>query len=318
VNTLGSLLGRVPFRSREATYVASPMFHALGFAHLALAMALGSTVVTRRRFDAAEMLAAIAAHRCTATIVVPAMLQRTLALDPGELASHDTSSLRIVFCAGSQLPGPVATATQQAFGDVLYVLYGSTEVAYATISVPADHHDAPTTVGKPVAGATVRLLDDAGQEVRRGQTGRIFVANGIEFGGYSDGSTKEVIDGLMSSGDVGHFDSAGRLYIDGRDDEMIVSGGENVYPQEVEELLIGHPAVADAAVVGVPDERFGQRLAAHVVPAPGASPSESELRDHVAANLARFKAPRDVHFVDELPRNATGKVLKRELTASPR
>ena len=193
------------------------------------------------------------------------MLQRMLALGAERIAEFDTSSLRIIFCGGSQLPGVTATETLEAFGDVLYVLYGSTEVSYASITVPQDHREAPTTVGKPTLGTFVRLLDDEGNEVPQGKTGRIFVSNGMEFEGYTDGQTKEVIAGLMSSGDVGHFDAAGRLFIDGRDDDMIVSGGENVFPQEVEELLLAHPDLADAAVIGVDDEDFGQRLAAYVV-----------------------------------------------------
>jgi acyl-CoA synthetase (AMP-forming)/AMP-acid ligase II len=312
INTLGALLERVPFRTRECTYIAPPMFHALGFAHLSLALSLGSKVVTRRRFAAEEFLAGIAEHRATAVIVVPAMLQRMLELGADRIAEFDTSSLRIVFCGGSQLPGPVATATMDALGDILYVLYGSTEVAYASISTPADHRAAPTTVGRVVLGTTVRLLDDDGREVSQGDPGRIFVANGIEFEGYTDGTGKEVIGGVMSSGDVGHFDAAGRLYIDGRDDDMIVSGGENVFPQEVEELLIAHEGVADAAVIGVDDEEFGKRLRAFVV-ATDERPGDDELKAYVKANLARYKVPRDIVFVDALPRNATGKVLKREL-----
>ena len=313
ITTLGAMLERVPLRTRECTYIAPPMFHALGFAHLHLALSLGSKVVTRRRFDPASFLAGIAEERATTAIVVPAMLQRVLELGPEEIAKHDTSSLKVIFCGGSQLPGSVATATMDAFGEVLYVLYGSTEVAYASISVPADHRAAPASVGKACIGTTVRLLDDDGREVPRGHTGRIFVSNGIEFGGYTDGATKEVIDGVMSSGDVGHFDPAGRLFIDGRDDDMIVSGGENVFPQEVEELLIGHADVADAAVIGVDDEDFGKRLAAYVVAAAGAAPGADELRAYVKQNLARYKVPRDVVFLDELPRNATGKVVKRKL-----
>ena len=313
ITTLGALLERVPLKVRECTYDAPPMFHALGFAHLVLGLSLGSRIVTRRRFDPREMLAGIAEHGATGLIVVPAMLQRTLELGPEELASYDTSSLRIIFCGGSQLPGPVATETMNTFGDILYVLYGSTEVAYASISTPADHRAAPTTVGMPTLGTIVRLLDDDGRDVPRGQTGRIFVSNGFEFEGYTDGQTKEVIDGVMSSGDVGHFDAEGRLYIDGRDDDMIVSGGENVFPQEVEELLIGHERVADAAVVGVDDEDFGKRLAAYVVTVEGVEVGGEELKGYVKENLARYKVPRDVVFLDELPRNATGKVLKRKL-----
>ena len=317
LNSAGALLERVPFRANEATYVAPPMFHALGFAHLMLGFAFGSTVVTRRRFEPEQALAGIAEHGCTAMIAVPAMLQRLLELDRDAIDAHDTSKLKIVFSAGSQLPGPTATALLDAFGEVLYVLYGSTEVAYVSISTPSDHRIAPTTVGRPVRGVRVRLLDEAGREVPEGESGRIFVSSGLEFAGYTDGQSKEVIDGLMSTGDVGHFDGDGRLYVDGRDDEMIVSGGENVFPQEVEDLLLGHPEVADAAVVGVADDDLGARLAAYVVAATGASPSDELLRSYVRENLARYKVPREVHFLERLPRNATGKVLKRELGAAP-
>ncbi len=133
------------------------------------------------------------------------------------------------------------------------------------------------------------------------------------FDGYTGGGGKEVIDGLMSTGDVGRLDQAGRLFVDGRDDEMIISGGENVFPREVEDLLAEHPEVEEVAVVGVPDAEFGQRLQAFVVLRPGAELTEHGVQEHVKANLARFKVPREVSFMDELPRNATGKILKREL-----
>ncbi len=313
INSLGALLDRVPFRTGEVTYIAPPFFHALGFANLSIALSFGCKIICRRRFDAEEFLGGIQEHRATTAVVVPAMLQRALALGPERVAEFDTSSLRIIFCGGSQLPGVTATETLDAFGDVLYVLYGSTEVSYASITVPRDHREAPTTVGKPTLGTFVRLLDEEGNEVPQGQTGRIFVSNGMEFAGYTDGQTKEVVAGLMSSGDVGHFDAAGRLFIDGRDDDMIVSGGENVFPQEVEELLMAHPDLADAAVIGVDDEDFGQRLAAYVVASGDEKPGGEELKQYVRSNLARYKVPRDIHYIDELPRNATGKVLKRNL-----
>ncbi len=316
--TLGALFDRVPFRTGEVTYIAPPFFHALAFATLALALSMGSRIVTRRRFSPEDFLASLAEQRVSTAVVVPAMLQRSYELGDEVVRSHDTSALRIVFCAGSQLPGPTATKTLDLFGDVLYVLYGSTEVAFASISVPADHRAAPASVGKVTLGTVVRLLDDEGREVPGGRPGRIFVSNGIEFGGYTDGVTKEVIDGAMSSGDIGHFDAEGRLFIDGRDDEMIVSGGENVFPQEVEELLMARDDVAEVAVIGVDDDDFGQRLAAYVVPIAGAIPSAEQIRTHVKQNLARYKVPRDVHFIDELPRNATGKIVKRELADRPR
>jgi len=199
------------------------------------------------------------------------------------------------------------------FGDVLYNLYGSTEVAWATIATPKDLREAPGTAGRPPRGTIVRLLDEDGRDVGPGATGRIFVGNEMAMDGYTGGGGKQVVEGLMSSGDVGRFDDQGRLFVAGRDDEMIVSGGENVFPREIEDLLAGHEAVCEVAVLGVEDEEFGQRLRAFVVLDSGREASEDELKDHVKANLARYKVPREIVFLDELPRNATGKVLKREL-----
>jgi fatty-acyl-CoA synthase len=219
-----------------------------------------------------------------------------------------------VFLSGSQLEAELVRRAQRTIGDKLYNFYGSTEVAWATFATPEDLRAAPGTAGRPPFGTIVRLVDDQGRTVSGpGQVGRIFVGNGFQFDGYTGGGNKEMIDGLMSTGDVGHFDHDGRLFIDGRDDDMIVSGGENLFPGEVEELLITHPAIDEAAVIGVDDEEFGKRLAAFVVVAPDQTISEDEVREHVKRNLARFKIPRDVHFLDELPRNPTGKVLKRAL-----
>ncbi|MGH2953879.1 MAG: AMP-binding protein [Solirubrobacterales bacterium] len=311
---LGALLSKVPFRRGEVTHVAPPMFHAFGFANAVLGLGLGSTLVTARRFDAESAVAAVAAKRATALIVVPVMLQRIVALGPEVLGRHDLSSLRIVFCGGAQLEGELARATREALGDVLYNLYGSTEVAYATIATPDDLRAAPGCAGRPPFGTTVRLYDDAGVPVtERGASGRIFVGNSFQFEGYTGGGTKEVIDGLMSTGDVGHFDGGGRLFIDGRDDEMIVSGGENVFPREVEELLVTHAEIEEAAAIGVPDEQFGQVLHAFIVRRPDGRLDEDGVRAFVRENLARYKIPRQVEFIDALPRNPSGKVLKREL-----
>jgi fatty-acyl-CoA synthase len=168
-------------------------------------------------------------------------------------------------------------------------------------------------VGRAPLGVTLRLLDSAGAPVPPGQTGRIFVGSDLQSATYTGGGGKEVVDGLLSSGDIGHVDRHGRLFIDGRDDDMIISGGENVFPAEIEHLLGGHPDIAEAAVVGVDDAEFGQRLRAYVVPLPGSRLSESAVRAYVRANLARYKVPRDVVFTEALPRNPAGKVLKREL-----
>jgi fatty-acyl-CoA synthase len=203
---------------------------------------------------------------------------------------------------------------RRTIGEKLYNFYGSTEVAYATFATPEDLRAAPGCAGRVPIGAVVKLYDFDGRPVEAiDRPGRIFVGNGFQFDGYTGGGSKEVIDGLMSTGDVGHFDAAGRLWIDGRDDDMIVSGGENLFPGEVEELLITHPAVEEAAVIGVEDEEFGKRLAAFVVRRDDAPLTEDGVREFVKANLARYKVPRDVTFLDELPRTPTGKVLKREL-----
>jgi fatty-acyl-CoA synthase len=312
-----ALFSKIPLRAREHTHIAAPMFHSWGFAHFTLGMGLGSTLVLRRRFDPEAMLETVERHRCTTLAVVPVMLARALELPPETLAKHPCRSLRIIACSGSALPGELATRAMDHFGEVVYNLYGSTEVAWATIATPADLRAAPGTAGRPPHGTVVRLYDEDGRPVPAGGHGRIFVGNEMAFDGYTGGGTKAVIDGLMSTGDVGHFDQDGRLFVDGRDDEMIVSGGENVFPREVEDLLADHEAVEEAAVVGVPDEQFGQRLKAFVVLRGGKEADEAALKAYVKANLASYKVPREIVFLDELPRNATGKVLKRELVDAP-
>ncbi len=203
-----------------------------------------------------------------------------------------------------------------AFGDVVFNFYGSTETGWATIATPADLRAAPGTAGRPPMGTDLLLLDDHDRPVAQGETGRIFVASRLRMEGYTDRALRKAeVDGRMSTGDVGHLDAAGRLFVDGRDDEMIVSGGENVFPREVEDLLVAHAEVVEAAVVGVADEQFGQRLRAFVVLEEGARADGAALQAHVRANLARYKVPREVVVLDELPRNPTGKVLKRQLAS---
>jgi acyl-CoA synthetase (AMP-forming)/AMP-acid ligase II len=307
-----SLMSRMPLRYGWRTHIAAPLFHTWGFAHLALSMLLGSTVVLRRRFLPEPCLEAVSDERCDSLVVIPVMLQRILALPEDTLDRHSLSTLRVTAASGSALPGDLALDWMDHFGDNLYNIYGSTEVAYASIATPRDLRAAPTSAGKPPWATVVKILDVDGREVPTGESGRIFVGNGMLFEGYTGGESKEVVDGLMSSGDVGRFDEDGRLYVEGRDDEMIVSGGENVFPQEVEDCLSRHGAVVEVAAIGVDDDEFGKRLRAFVVAAES-RPSEDDLKDWVRQNLARYKVPREIVFLDELPRNATGKILKREL-----
>src|SRR4051812_30802918 len=317
IDPIASLLSVIPLRAREKTMIAAPLFHAWGFAQWALGISLASTVVLKRKFDEEATLSLTAQHECTALVVVPVMIQRILELEDEVLDRYDLSTVRAVPVSGSALPGSISDRWMDHFGENLYNLYGSTEVAWATIATPRDLREAPGTVGRPPRGTVVKIYDDDGKELPAGETGRIFVGNDLQFEGYTGGGGKDEIDGLMASGDVGHFDEDGRLFVDGRDDDMIVSGGENVFPAEIEELLMGHQNVGDVAVFGVDDEKFGQRLKAVIVrKGPPTSLSEKDVQDYVKQNLAGYKSPRDVVFVDELPRTSTGKVLKRELKDS--
>jgi fatty-acyl-CoA synthase len=310
---IGGILSHVPFKSGEVTSLPAPMFHALGFLHATIAMMLGSTLVLRRRFKPPTVLADIDEHKVTAMVVVPVMLSRILdGLDAME-RKPDLSSLRIVFVSGSQLGAELATRALKELGPVIYNLYGSTEIAFATIARPKDLSINPATVGPVVKGVKVKILDDNGNELPQGEVGRIFVGNFFPFEGYTGGGHKQIIDGLMSSGDVGYFDEHNLLYVSGRDDEMIVSGGENVFPAEVEDLISGHPEVVEATALGVEDTEWGHRLRAFVVKTDGANIGEDDIKTYVRDHLARYKVPREVVFLDELPRNPTGKILKREL-----
>jgi acyl-CoA synthetase (AMP-forming)/AMP-acid ligase II len=306
-----SLLDAIPYRARGITILAAPAFHAWGLGNLMIGMLLQSTVVMSRRFDPAETLALVERYEADTMVAVPIMCQRFL--DVADVP--DTSSLRVVAISGSALAPTLSTRFMDRFGDVLYSLYGSTEVAFVSVAGPSDLRAAPTSAGRVLRGVTVRLVDADDEQVPVGEVGRIFAGSALSFDGYTSGEDKARLDGLASIGDVGRFGADGRLYVEGRDDDMIVSGGENVFPAEVEETLHQHPDVADVAVVGVADESFGQVLVAHVVRRSGATVSEAELRAHVKANLAVYKVPREVVFHDELPRNETGKVVKQGLIA---
>jgi fatty-acyl-CoA synthase len=313
---IASLLDKIPFRRGMTMMIAAPLFHSWGFFHFVMSLPTGSTMVLRRRFDPEGTLEAAEQSRADVLAAVPVMVQRILSLPDEVLAKYSLPDLKITSLSGSALPGELAIEWMDRFGDNVYNLYGSTEVAYATVATPEDLRAAPGTAGKPPRGTKICLYDEAGKEVPPGEVGRIFVGNEMAFEGYTGGGGKEIIDGLYSSGDVGHFDSDGRLFIDGRDDEMIVSGGENVFPREVEDLLADHDGVVEVAVIGVEDEEFGQRLKAFVVTRADVEVSAQDLTAHVKANLASYKSPREIEFLDELPRNATGKVLKKDLRAS--
>ncbi|MFA1544885.1 AMP-binding protein [Actinomadura chokoriensis] len=301
---------RVPVRSGAPIVIAPPLFHILGFAYTAVGLGMGMPLVLSRRFDARETLRRIAECEAEALVAVPMMLQRVLGVED----APKTPTLRVVVSGGSVLHPHLSDAFMDVFGDVLVNVYGATETGWATIATPDDLREAPGTAGRPSLRLTVEILDADGREVPHGATGEIYTGGGLRFAGYTGGEGKRVLDGLTSTGDLGHLDEAGRLFIDGRADDMIVSGGENVFPGEVENLLGGHPDVAEVSVTGVDDEKFGQRLAAYVVRTPGSAVTEDDLRAYVKKHLARYKVPRDVQFVEELPRTSTGKVKARALS----
>ncbi|NVI88003.1 AMP-binding protein [Actinomadura sp. BRA 177] len=305
---------RIPYRVHERMFIEAPLFHTWGYAMLQTAISLRATIVLRPRFDPEQTLRTIDATGATALVAVPVMLQRVLDVPETVRRKYDTSTLRIAALSGSALPATLATAFMDEFGDVLYNLYGSTEASWVTIATPADLRAHPDTAGTPPPGTRVAILDDGGRPVPPCTTGRIFAANSLLFAGYTSGDTREMRDGLMSLGDVGHLDVDGRLFVHGRDDDMIVSGGENVFPGAIEEVLQKLPQVREIAVIGVPDEDFGQRAAAYIVLREGETLDADAVRAHVREHLARFAVPRDVHFLDVLPRNATGKIVRRSLT----
>jgi acyl-CoA synthetase (AMP-forming)/AMP-acid ligase II len=306
-----SILSVIPLRAGERVLLAAPLFHTWGNAGLLLTVLHGDTAVLRPRFDPEDLLDTVAAQRVQVIIGVPVMMQR---LHETGAPWRDEHRPRIIAVSGSALPAGLAEKFMDRYGDVLYNLYGSTEVSWVSIASPADLRAAPGTAGRAPVGTVLRILDDDGRGVPPGTDGRVFVGNDLPFEGYTrSGVDVERQDGLIGTGDVGHLDDHGRLHLTGRGDDMIVSGGENVHPGPVEELIAASDAVREVAVVGVPDEEFGQRLAAYVVTEPGATLSEDDVRALVRAKAARFAVPRDVHFLDELPRNQTGKVLTREL-----
>ena len=313
IGPLATILDRIPFTAGERVLVSAPIFHTWGYAALQLALGIRATVVLQRRFDPAAAREALEEYQVQAHVAVPVMLHRMLEL-PSDPEARTRRPLRITAVSGSALPGGLATAYMDEYGDVLYNLYGSTEASWVSIATPQDLRRAPDSAGRPPRGTTVRILDDGGREVPAGTVGRVFCANELVFEGYTSGQTKEFVDGLISTGDLGYVRD-GLLFVEGREDDMIISGGENVYPDEVAHVLDRLEGVREAAVVGVPDERFGQRLAAFVVRRTGSSLDEGAVLDHCRAHVSRHAVPREVHFVDELPRNATGKILARELRA---
>jgi len=313
IGALANLLEVVPYSRDDIVYCPAPLFHSFGLATFTFATALGASMVLPDRFDPEQSLHDIERYHATAASFVPVMIKRIVSLDDDVKAKYDLSSLRVVLASGSAMSPELRKAAMDLFGEVLYDLYGSTEIGWAAIAGPEAMKDHPKTVGKPVRGIEVAVFDPKGNELGPNETGELYIRSDILFEGYTSGEdTKEQRDGFMSIGDLGHLDEEGFLYIEGRADDMVVIGGENVYPIEVEELIEGVPGVEEAAVLGVTDEEFGEVLAAFVV----GDVTEDKILTACKKDLASYKVPRRVEVLDELPRTATGKILKRELVGA--
>jgi acyl-CoA synthetase (AMP-forming)/AMP-acid ligase II len=313
IGTLKAILDRTPWRAEEPIVIVAPMFHAWGFSQLVFAASMACTVVTRRKFDPEATLDLIDRHQATGLAVVPVMFDRIMDLPDEVRNRYSCRSLRFAAASGSRMRPDVVIGFMDQFGDVIYNNYNATEAGMIATATPEDLRAAPDTAGRPAGGTEIHILDPEFNELPTGEVGSIYVRNDTQFDGYTSGTTKDFHAGFMSSGDVGYLDEAGRLFVVGRDDEMIVSGGENVYPIEVEKTLAAHSDVAEAAVIGVDDEQYGQRLAAFVVLEQGASATADALKQHVRDNLANYKVPRELTILDELPRGSTGKILRAEL-----
>ncbi len=308
-----AILDRTPWRTEQSVVIVAPMFHAWGFSQLAFAASMACTIITRRKFDPEATLDLIDRHRAHGLCVVPVMFDRIMDLPEEVLDKYSGRSLRFATASGSRMRPDVVIDFMDRFGDVIYNNYNATEAGMIATATPRDLRAAPDTAGRPAGGTKILVLDSELNEVPTGEVGGIYVHNSTQFDGYTSGKTKDFHEGFMSSGDLGYLDDAGRLFVVGRDDEMIVSGGENIYPIEVEKTLATHPDVAEASVLGVDDEEFGQRLEAFVVLAPGAKATSKTLKQHVRDNLANYKVPRAITVLDELPRSITGKISRKEL-----
>jgi acyl-CoA synthetase (AMP-forming)/AMP-acid ligase II len=304
-----TLVHRVPWRTGAPMVVTSPLFHGFALGFLALGMAFGMPVVMHRRFDAEEVSRTIARSPGCVVAGVPPVLSRIAAVGRAAPAA-------VISGAGLLHPA-VASRVMDAFGPVLFNMYGSSEEGWSTLATPADLVRAPGTIGRPAAGIRIEVLDDDGVPLGAGAVGRICVSSRLEFAHYTGGATRRRLAGLSDSGDLGHRDASGLLYIDGRADDMVVTGGENVFLPEIEGVLLTHPGVVDVRVDPVPDEEYGVRLEVYAVPAAGVAAADlvTSLTAHAVENLARFKQPRAVHVVDELPQTATGKIRRPPRTS---
>ncbi len=303
------------------TLICGPVYHSAQWAFSYLPLIAGSTVVMRHKFDPADLLALIDAHQVTNVHLVPTQFHRLLGVDEARKAAFDGSSLKAVWHGAAPCPPEVKRRMIEWWGDVVYEYYGSTEGSIVTTASAEEWRERPGTLGKQTPMVELRIVRDDGTPADVGESGQIYVRNlmGTDFEYHKEpGKTADVHlePGVFTFGDIGYLDADGYLFMSDRKIDMIISGGVNIYPAEIEATLLGHPAVQDAAVFGIPDDEFGEAVKGAVELKPGQRPTEelaAELIGHCRAHLAGYKAPRSIDFVDALPRHETGKLYKRLL-----
>ena len=310
------LMDQIDFRPIDRHLVVCPLYHSGAMAFAKMITVIGGTVVLAPHFDAEKTLAAIERERITSAFMVPTMLVRILSLDEEIRRKYDTSSLRWIACGAAPLATDTARHFQQEFGPILWNFYGATETGLVSLAGPPDHMSRPGTVGRLLRGNEIRVLDDDGAQLRPGDIGELYARNAMIIGGYhknAEATSKSMREGFFSVGDLARVDADGYLYIESRKHDMVISGGVNIYPREIEDHLHTHPEIIEAAIIGVPHPEWGESLKAIVVRKPGSVLDESAVIAFCRESLAGYKQPRSVAFIDVLPRNPTGKVLKREL-----
>ena len=314
--SVADMIVQVGIHAEDRHLVVCPLYHSAAPAFVAIMMSLGATIVLMNHFDPERSLDIIQKERITCSLMVPTMLIRTSNLPVETIKKYDTSSLRWMMSGAAPLSTEAARRWMGAFGPKLWNFYGATETGLVTLAGPHDHVTRPGTIGKQLRGNEIRLLDDAGHEVPRGQIGELYARNSTMISGYhnNDEATNDAQkEGFFSVGDMGRVDEDGYYFLESRKHDMVISGGVNIYPREIEDHLNTHPAVLEVAVIGVPDPEWGETLRAFVVLRDGRQTTEQEVIDFCRTGLADYKRPRKVTFLVELPRNPTGKILKREL-----
>ncbi|HEY0251564.1 MAG TPA: AMP-binding protein [Kofleriaceae bacterium] len=314
--SVADMISQMDVRANDRHLVVCPLYHSAAPAFVAIMMALGATTILQTHFEPEQCLQIIEKEQVTCTLMVPTMLIRLAALPPETIAKYSTKSLRWVMSGAAPLSTEAARRFMQTYGPILWNFYGSTETGLVTLAGPGDHVTRPGTIGKAMRGNSIRLLDEQGHAVAVGQVGELYARNSTLITGYhgnEKATTEAQRDGYYSVGDIGRVDGDGYYYLESRKHDMVISGGVNIYPREIEDHLSTHPKILEAAVVGVPDPEWGETLRAFIVLRAGEQLTDREVIEYCREGLADYKRPRKVTFLADLPRNPTGKVLKREL-----